>query len=39
MPDRAVAPMGLLALVDEFFLDLLVNPGQPFLGSLGTIMA
>jgi hypothetical protein len=36
MPDRAVAPM---ALVDEFFLDLLVNPGKPFLGPLGTIMA
>ena len=27
--------MGLLARVEEFFLDLLVNSGQPFLGPRG----
>ena len=31
--------MSLLARTDEFFLDLLVDPVQPFLGSLGAILA
>jgi hypothetical protein len=37
--EGSIARMGLLARADEFFLDLLVNQGQPFLGPRGAILA